>query len=139
MPGGQNEAAHGDCNQILGDMLHSSGVSYHILCLPVQSIRGADAVFEGCRRFSNPDDSVPLDYINTMMVGLLDNLFDKFSAGLGQWQMNTYLSTKHTRSVRRREIFRAAPQACCTSRRRRPRESSIKQSFGWQLSHIREV
>ena len=63
MPGGQNEAAHGDCNQILGDMLHSSGVSYHILCLPVQSIRGADAVFEGCRRFSNPDDSVPLDYI----------------------------------------------------------------------------
>lgn len=41
-------------------------------------IRGAEQIFEGCRRFANPDEQVPLDYINEMMFPLLDALFDKF-------------------------------------------------------------
>ncbi|CAE7204610.1 pol [Symbiodinium sp. CCMP2592] len=45
----------------------------------MQEATSADSIFEGIRRFSNPDESLPLDYINTMMVGLLDNLFEKFS------------------------------------------------------------
>lgn len=39
-------------------------------------------MFEGCQRFSNPEDSIPLDFINHMLFSYLDALFDVFSVGL---------------------------------------------------------
>ena len=45
-------------------------------------------------RFSNPDEQLPLDYINVMMFPILDALFDKFRLGLICKLMHCWTSTK---------------------------------------------
>ena len=89
--GGRDEAAHEERDKILVANICCEEVELwsSLSCIVCSGAfnRGAEQIWEGCKRFSNPDHQVPLDYINQMLWPLLDALFTTFSG---------HLSAKHT-------------------------------------------